>query len=146
MATNTMPAQIQKLYKAVDAKILLATERVLLAIRSNITTQTDFPQVTSRLIKSTQGTPMSPGESVFNRNVVRHIASGHIGTNVKYARRIEFGFVGKDKIGRKYNQKGQGIFTKGFQIGFQNGVYKNIIINTLKDANNSQASSGGATK
>jgi HK97 gp10 family phage protein len=30
-----------------------------------------------------------------------------IGTNVKYARRIEYGFVGKDKLGRNYNQAAQ---------------------------------------
>ena len=26
------------------------------------------------------------------------------GTNVKYARRLEYGFIGKDKLGRHYNQ------------------------------------------
>ena len=30
-----------------------------------------------------------------------------VGSNVKYARRIEHGFVGKDSLGRNYNQKGQ---------------------------------------
>ena len=30
-----------------------------------------------------------------------------VGTNVKYARRIEFGFVGKDSLGRSYNQPAQ---------------------------------------
>lgn len=29
------------------------------------------------------------------------------GSNVKYARRIEHGFVGKDKLGRQYNQSGK---------------------------------------
>jgi len=30
-----------------------------------------------------------------------------VGSNVKYARRIEHGFVGKDKLGRRYNQSGK---------------------------------------
>lgn len=29
---------------------------------------------------------------------------GKVGTNLEYARRVELGFVGTDKIGRKYNQ------------------------------------------
>lgn len=29
---------------------------------------------------------------------------GRVGTNVKYARRLELGFVGTDKLGRKINQ------------------------------------------
>ena len=29
---------------------------------------------------------------------------GRVGTNVEYARRIEFGFVGTDSLGRTYNQ------------------------------------------
>jgi len=32
-------------------------------------------------------------------------ATGRVGTNVKYARRHELGFVGVDSLGRKYNQK-----------------------------------------
>lgn len=31
-------------------------------------------------------------------------AEARIGTNLDYARRIEFGFVGADKLGRRYNQ------------------------------------------
>jgi len=29
---------------------------------------------------------------------------GRVGTNLEYARRVELGFVGTDKLGRKYNQ------------------------------------------
>lgn len=32
-----------------------------------------------------------------------------LSTNVVYARRVEYGFVGEDKLGRKYNQKGRGM-------------------------------------
>lgn len=31
----------------------------------------------------------------------------HVGTNVKYARRIEYGFKGADRLGRVYNQAAQ---------------------------------------
>lgn len=33
-----------------------------------------------------------------------------IGTNLPYARRLEYGFVGKDKLGRYYNQAAQPYF------------------------------------
>lgn len=33
----------------------------------------------------------------------------NIGTNVVYARRIEYGFVGADSLGRVYNQRGAGM-------------------------------------
>lgn len=35
-----------------------------------------------------------------------------IGTNVEYAARIEYGFAGRDRLGRLYNQKGVGMFTQ----------------------------------
>jgi phage gpG-like protein len=38
-----------------------------------------------------------------------------IGTNVKYARRIEFGFRGIDKLGRKYNQAPQPYLTPAYE-------------------------------
>jgi hypothetical protein len=39
----------------------------------------------------------------------------HIGTNVKYARRLEYGFVGKDKLGRNYNQPAQPYLSTGYE-------------------------------
>lgn len=41
-----------------------------------------------------------------NRNT-RSSAEVVVGTNVPYARRIEYGFAGKDKLGRTYNQPAQ---------------------------------------
>ena len=35
-----------------------------------------------------------------------------IGTNVEYARRIEYGFDGADTLGRRYHQTGAGMFTR----------------------------------
>lgn len=35
-----------------------------------------------------------------------------IGTNVEYARRIEYGFHGVDAIGRHYDQSGRGMFAQ----------------------------------
>lgn len=34
-----------------------------------------------------------------------------VGTDVEYARRIEFGFVGQDRLGRNYNQAAQPYLT-----------------------------------
>lgn len=31
--------------------------------------------------------------------------SAEVGTNVQYARRIEFGFIGADRLGRRYHQR-----------------------------------------
>ena len=39
----------------------------------------------------------------------------HIGTNVKYARRIEYGFVGRDRLGRNYNQSAQPYLRPGYE-------------------------------
>lgn len=35
-----------------------------------------------------------------------------IGTNVEYARRVEYGFSGVDSLGRRYHQTGAGMFTR----------------------------------
>ncbi len=39
----------------------------------------------------------------------------YVGTNVKYARRIEYGFNGVDKLGRKYNQAAQPYLTPAYE-------------------------------
>ncbi len=50
-----------------------------------------------------------------------------IGTNVKYARRIEFGFRGIDKLGRKYNQAPQPYLTPAYE------AQKSRIARIIKD-------------
>ena len=39
----------------------------------------------------------------------------YVGTNVKYARRLEYGFVGRDKLGRNYNQAAQPYLRPGYE-------------------------------
>lgn len=38
-----------------------------------------------------------------------------IGTNVKYAARVEFGFIGKDSLGRAYNQSAKSFLRAGIE-------------------------------
>lgn len=50
--------------------------------------------------------------------VVTNIKAGdtfYLVNNAAYARRIEFGFVGADSLGRVYNQRGQFMVTKAIQ-------------------------------
>jgi len=42
-----------------------------------------------------------------------------IGTNVEYARRIEYGFVGVDSLERRYDQKGVGMFAQALAVAPQ---------------------------
>ena len=73
--------------------------------------QNKTPVLTGRLRASIQTTtPLGdwePGQDIT------------IGTNVDYARRIEYGFVGKDKLGRLYDQKGVGMFAAAAAIAPQ---------------------------
>ncbi len=43
--------------------------------------------------------------------------SVHIGTNVVYAARVEFGFTGKDSLGRFYNQPAKSYLRSAIQSG-----------------------------
>ncbi len=61
-----------------------------------------------------------------------------VGTNVKYARRIEYGFKGKDKLGRYYNQPAQPYLTPGYDL------QKNRIARIMGDILGPQI--GGAVK
>jgi hypothetical protein len=42
-----------------------------------------------------------------------------IGTNVIYSRRVEYGFVGVDSLGRRYDQKGVGMFAQALAVAPQ---------------------------
>ena len=51
--------------------------------------------------------PVITGNLQGSINYVVSEEEGRTGTNVEYARRIEFGFKDTDKLGRKYNQSGK---------------------------------------
>lgn len=53
--------------------------------------------------------PVSPHGGHLRASITSEIegTTGRIGSNKKYARRIELGFVGADSLGRVYNQKPQ---------------------------------------
>lgn len=46
------------------------------------------------------------------RSGARGTAAVRVGTNVEYAARVEFGFVGQDSLGRHFNQAGQPYLTR----------------------------------
>jgi len=60
-----------------------------------------------------------------------------IGTNVKYARRIEFGFRGVDKLGRKYNQAAQSYLTPAYE------AQKSRVAKIIKDILGAQIKGAG---
>ncbi len=53
--------------------------------------------------------------------------TGKVGTNTEYARRIEFGFNGSDKLGRKYNQKARPYLLPAYD------KFKNIINSKIQN-------------
>jgi HK97 gp10 family phage protein len=61
-------------------------------------------------------------------------ASAAIGTNLAYARRIEFGFNGRDKLGRLYSQPAQPYLRPAFDQEREN-AYREIQ-DALRDAIN----------
>ena len=74
-----------------------------------------------------------------------HIADGYFGSNVEYARRIEYGFIGEDSLGRRYKQKPTGIFSRGFLGGIND--YRKILINTLNEnADNNKTGGSSITR
>lgn len=56
-----------------------------------------------------------------------------VGTNVEYARRVEFGFVGKDKLGRQYNQAAKPYLYPSF-FSLENDLEKELIDTVEKKA------------
>jgi HK97 gp10 family phage protein len=61
-------------------------------------------------------------------------ASAAIGTNLAYARRIEFGFNGRDKLGRLYSQPAQPYLRPAFDQERENAYLE--IQDALRDAIN----------
>lgn len=119
---NNFPKMIFRKQKALSRYGKSAVERSLQAARAKVVANT--PVDTSRLVNSIQGNELVPGDSIFEikeDGLSTGIKiTGTLGTNVPYAARIEFGFKGKDKLGRVFNQSGQFYFTKGFQQAKEN--------------------------
>ena len=111
---NTIPTELAKRKNEMREKRHLAMTRGLEVFRSEVVKHT--PIVTSRLVHSIQGHPDQAGDSVYSVEDKQTKTVGVLGTNVPYARRVEFGFVGQDKLGRNYDQKGRYYFTRGFLI------------------------------
>jgi hypothetical protein len=91
--------EIDKWVKKAKANADLATRAIALALLERVQELT--PVDTGRLRASFQIEPPI-GEVTADEPV-------DIVTNVEYARRIEYGFVGKDSLGRQYDQPGHGM-------------------------------------
>ena len=79
---------------------------------SMLTAVTDYAQTLEGEIKARQGTPPAPnvitgdyqGSWSHNATQAGEIVEAVVGTNKPQARRLEFGFVGPDRLGRVYHQ------------------------------------------
>lgn len=113
---NTIPERIGVVKNMMWEKTELAVRRALEAARVEIVDNTGFPVVTGRYKLSLEGKPSGHGnESIFEVEQDKKQVVGSIGTTVVYGPRVEFGFVGKDKLGREYNQVGQYNLTRGMK-------------------------------
>lgn len=124
---NTIPQSMRNAQKDLDTKRLLGMKRAMEVARTEIVNNTNFPVVSSRYKNSLKS---ATGEESINRvDTTPSKITGEIGTSVPYATRVEFGFVGEDSLGRKYNQKGQYNMTNGL-IQSQEKI-KLVMENTL---------------
>ncbi len=131
---NTIPRGLRLSERDILGKGKVAVTRGLEVIRKHVvgTGSSDFPVISGRLKGSIQGNPLVPGDDVFSVKQVRGkpVMQGILGTNVVYARRVEFGFQGADSLGREYNQSGRFYFTKGFKAS--QIELKSVVLATLK--------------
>jgi len=74
------------------------------------------PYLTGTLRRSIHVEPVSPSKML-------------VGTDLKYARRLEYGFVGADKIGRVYNQAPHPYFRPPLDTNFKK--YQEIYLGAL---------------
>jgi len=77
-----------------------------------------------------QACPVSPGGGILRSSITTdfkdiHVLIAKVGSNKEYARRIEFGFIGKDVLGRYYNQAAQPYLYPAF-FAYENEIVKAI--------------------
>jgi len=87
----------------IDAAALMALEEACQLVEN-----------TAKLSIGTVAPPSPPGHAPaaptgtlkgrITHKIDKGAMVGKVGTNLEYARRLELGFVGTDKLGRKYNQ------------------------------------------
>lgn len=100
---NTLFKDKEGIIKTLRDKEKLAIERALQILRNNVVERT--PVVTGRLKGSIQGKARKPKDSIFSIDVENARVVGIIGTNVEYARRVEFG-SGENRL----------YFTRGYNV------------------------------
>lgn len=125
---ESIKSGLEKSKNDMKARSHTAILRAIQVSRAHIVPKT--PVVTSRLINSISGNGSSK-DTIYKIQQGGGITiKGRFGTNVEYARRVEFGFVGRDSLGREYNQKGQFFFTRGLKEA-ENDI-KKAILNALR--------------
>jgi hypothetical protein len=125
---NTLKQGYKDKVAEYKARALLGIERGMQVIRA--ATLPFVPEVTGRLVGSYGGIAEFSQDAIFKTESKRNEIAGYVGSKVPYARRIEFGFKGEDKLGRSFEQKAQYPLTQGLEKG--KGDVQKVIINTLK--------------
>jgi Bacteriophage HK97-gp10, putative tail-component len=115
---NNLPSLIQK-------KGVKAVQGGLEVFRNGAVE--NAPVITGRLKGSLQS---GSKEGIYKVEETSESVIGTLGTNVEYAKRIEFGFVGADKAGRKINQKGTFFLTRALTQNMDK--IRTVIYNILK--------------
>jgi HK97 gp10 family phage protein len=124
---NTIKKGLDDYKKSLGTAGELAVARGLEVIRSTVV---DVTPVDTGRLKNSIGSKVAirgikgSGEGIFEVEKTGHKVVGTIGTNVPYARHVEFG---TSKSRPRY------FFTLGF--AFARDKVRKVIINTLKDAN-----------
>lgn len=128
---NTISQGLQAAKTSFEKKATLAVGRALQVIRKEIVTDPFLPVVSGRYKNSIQGkSNKGIDESIYNVTSNPTDVVGVVGTNVPYAKRLEYGFNGNDSLGRKINQTPGGYFERGFKKA--KTKVKLVIDNTMK--------------
>lgn len=116
---NTIGTGLKREGQSMQARGELAINRGLEVIRSEVVPLT--PRKTSRLVYSIQGQAQQEGDDVYKVDNNGSKITGVVGTNVPYAKFVEFG---------THKQEAQLYFTRGFNQS--KDKVRQTIINTLK--------------
>ena len=116
---NTISAGLKREKLNMQTRGELAINRGLEVIRSEVVPLT--PRLTSRLVNSIQGKAQVRNDDIYKVDSKGSKITGVVGTNVPYAKFVEFG---------THRQKAQLYFTRGFNQA--KDKVKQTIINTMK--------------
>jgi len=116
---NTISTGLKKEKTNIQTRGELAINRGLEVIRSEVVPLT--PRISSRLVNSIEGRAQQKGDDVYKVDSKGGKITGVIGTNVPYAKFVEFG---------THKMKARLYFTRGFNQS--KDKVRQTIINTMK--------------